>query len=73
MAIPPIYLKPDLPASLRLVEMPVVKATPQSLQRYGHLVDNPNQCKVEIVGWPAAGWRTVDTYKTSCVSASMGA
>ena len=61
MAIPPNYLNPDLPAGLRVVEMPVVEATAQSLQGYGHLVDDPNHCQVEIVRWPAAGWRSVDT------------
>ena len=40
--------------------MPVVKATAQTLQGYGLLVDDPEQCKVEIVRWPAAGWRPVD-------------
>ncbi len=40
--------------------MPVVDATPESLQGYGWLVDDPAQCKVEIVRWPAAGWRPVD-------------
>ena len=61
MAIPPNYLNPDLPAGLRVVQMPVVEATAQSLQGYGHLVDDPNHCQVEIVRWPAAGWRSVDT------------
>ena len=54
------YLKPDLPAHLRLVAMPVVDATDAALQGYGHLVDDPDLCKVEIVRWPAAGWRPVD-------------
>ncbi len=54
------YLNPDLPAGLRIVQMPVVDATPESLQGYGTLVDDPAQCKVEIVRWPAAGWRPVD-------------
>ncbi len=43
-----------------MVEMPVVDATDATLQGYGHLVDDPEKCKVEIVRWPAAGWRTVD-------------
>lgn len=54
------YLNPDLPAGLRLVTMPVVDATPESLRGYGLLVDDREQCKVEIVRWPAAGWRPVD-------------
>ena len=54
------YLKPDLPTNLRVVTMPVVDATPESLQGYGLLVDDPDQCQVEIVRWPAVGWRPVD-------------
>ena len=54
------YLKPDLPTNLRVVTMPVVDATPESLQGYGLLVDDPDQCQVEIVRWPTVGWRPVD-------------
>ncbi len=60
MAKAPNYLNPDLPTGLRIVDMPVVDATAETLQGYGRLVDDPEKCKVEIVRWPAAGWRTVD-------------
>jgi hypothetical protein len=60
MAKAPNYLNPDLPAGLRIVDMPVVDATAETLRGYGHLVDDPKDCKVEIVRWPATGWRTVD-------------
>ena len=60
MAKAPNYLNPDLPAGLRIVEMPVVEASAESLRGYGHLVDDPKDCTVEIVRWPATGWRTVD-------------
>lgn len=60
MAKAPNYLNPDLPAGLRIVDMPVVDASAASLQGYGRLVDDPKDCQVEIVRWPAAGWRTVD-------------
>ncbi len=40
--------------------MPVVAATPQSLQGYGSLLDDPHECQVEIVRWPAQGTRPVD-------------
>ncbi|MBU3738580.1 MAG: ureidoglycolate hydrolase [Rhodoferax sp.] len=40
--------------------MPVVAATPHLLQGYGRLVDDPQACAVEIVRWPAQGWRPVD-------------
>jgi hypothetical protein len=54
------YLNPQLPAGLRTVAMPVVNATPAALSGYGHLVDDPDQCRVEIVRWPAPGRRPVD-------------
>jgi hypothetical protein len=54
------YLKPDLPPGLKRVPMPVVAATPQSLQGYGALLDDPEDCQVEIVRWPAQGTRPVD-------------
>ena len=61
MATPPNYLNPDLPPGLKIVDMPVLQATPANLQGYGRLVDDPADCQVEIVRWPASGWRTVDT------------
>jgi len=61
-ATPPIdYLNPNLPAGLRSVVMPVVQATPDTLAGYGRLVDNPEDCHIEIVRWPAQGTRPVDT------------
>jgi len=40
--------------------MSVVPATPQVLEGYGVLVDDPSQCRLEIVRWPAQGTRPVD-------------
>jgi len=54
------YLHPDLPANLPTVVMPVVEATDANLAGYGRLVDDPAQCAIEIVRWPAQGWRPVD-------------
>lgn len=54
------YLNPNLPAGLARVQMPVVRATAENLAGYGFLVDDPTQCKVEIVRWPALGRRPVD-------------
>ncbi|MBX2880729.1 MAG: ureidoglycolate lyase [Granulosicoccus sp.] len=48
--------KPELP----LFEVPVIEATNQSLEGYGYLVDDPEECEIEIVTWPAQGWRPVD-------------
>ena len=54
------YLNPDLPRGLSRVTMPVVSATPASLEGYGRLVDDCARCAIEIVRWPARGWRAVD-------------
>ena len=54
------YLNPDIPADLRRVTMPVVEATPATLEGYGRLVDDPATCEIEIVRWPAQGKRPVD-------------
>ena len=54
------YLHPDLPAGLATVRMPVVAATSEALRGYGRLVDDPAECAVEIVRWPARGSRPVD-------------
>ena len=56
----PNYLNPDLPAGLKRVRLPVVDATPAALEGYGCLVDDPAQCTIEIVRWPAQGTRPVD-------------
>ena len=48
--------KPSLP----VFDLPLIEATDQSLKGYGHLVEDPDACKVEIVRWPAQGWRPVD-------------
>ena len=53
------YLNPNLPAGLPSVVMPIVEATPASLEGYGCLVDDPDY-PVEIVRWPAQGRRPVD-------------
>jgi Ureidoglycolate lyase len=54
------YMNPNLPPGLKRVTMPVVNATPQALQGYGRLVDDPAQCRIEIVRWPAQGTRPID-------------
>jgi hypothetical protein len=54
------YLNPNLPARLRRVPMPVVDATPETLAGYGTLVEDPENCQIEIVRWPALGRRPVD-------------
>ena len=56
----PDYLNPGLPPGLARVRMPVVDATPEALDGYGLLVDDPEDCEIEIVRWPAQGSRPVD-------------
>ena len=40
--------------------VPLVAATPASLGRLARLVDDPAAYPVEIVRWPAQGWRPID-------------
>lgn len=54
------YLNPQIADNLVKIEMPIVEATSASLAGYGFLVDDPEQVDVEIVRWPAQGWRPVD-------------
>jgi hypothetical protein len=54
------YLRPELPAGLNRVVMPLVDATAAALRGYGRLVDDPQSCPIEIVRWPASGTRPVD-------------
>ena len=54
------YMNPNLPHGLKRITMPVVNATPEALEGYGRLVDDPEQCRIEIVRWPAQGTRPVD-------------
>jgi hypothetical protein len=54
------FLNPNLPAGLPTVRMPLVDASDAALQGYGRLVDDPADCTVEIVRWPATGTRPVD-------------
>ena len=44
----------------RVHETPLVAATAESLAGYGRLVDDPRTYPIEIVPWPAQGWRTID-------------
>ena len=56
----PNYLDPGVPAGLAIVTAPLVVATPESLRGYGELVRERDAQRIEIVRWPAAGWRKVD-------------
>lgn len=61
MATAPNYLfATDEKPSLPLFEVPLIEATDESLEGYGCLVEDPDSFPVEIVRWPAQGWRPVD-------------
>ena len=51
----PVYDKP-----FDFHEIPVVEANSETLKGYGVLVDDFATAKIEIVRWPAQGWRPVD-------------
>jgi hypothetical protein len=57
---PADYLAPDVPGALPWHDVPLVRATAESLRGYGHLVDDPRDRPIEIVTWPKPGWRDVD-------------
>lgn len=44
----------------RIHDTPLVAATTESLIGYGRLVDDPRSFPIEIVRWPAQGWRPID-------------
>ena len=57
----PDYLNPHVPPDVTFVKVPIVTASTESLRGYGYLVEDPNDCRVEITRWPAQGWRPVDS------------
>ena len=54
------YLNPDVPLQLPWQDVPLIEATADSIKDYGCLVEDPRQFDIEIVRWPAQGWRPVD-------------
>lgn len=44
----------------RIHETPLLTASDESLAGYGRLVDEPEDFPIEIVPWPAQGWRAID-------------
>ena len=57
----PTYLfeareKPSLPT----FDVPLIEASDQSMRGFGCLVADPDSFEIEIVRWPAPGWRPVD-------------
>jgi hypothetical protein len=54
------YLAPELPADLRVHDVPLVDATDETLDGLGAIVTDPQHHPIEIVPWPVAGWRALD-------------
>ncbi len=63
MTSDPTYLfsASDKP-SLEILKVPLIYATEDSVQGYGCLVDDQAKFDIEIVTWPASGWRPVDEH-----------
>ncbi len=51
---------PQVPARCTQHEIPIVLATPESLAGYGRIERDFGTAEIEIVRWPAQGWRPVD-------------
>jgi ureidoglycolate lyase len=58
----PMERRPYSPTlgAARAVRAPVKAATPENLEAVGRLIDDPASFEIEIVRWPAQGWRPVD-------------
>lgn len=54
------YMNPDVPPSLPVHNVPLVRASAENFRDYGTIVTNPDTHDVEIVTWPQQGWRAVD-------------
>ena len=54
------YLNPDVPENLPWHEVPLIRTDADNVKGYGCLVDDPNSFDIEIVRWPAQGWRPID-------------
>ncbi|MDH3386784.1 MAG: ureidoglycolate lyase [Gammaproteobacteria bacterium] len=54
------YLSPDVPGQLPWHDVPLVIADDRSVEGFGCLVDDADGFDIEIVQWPALGWRPVD-------------
>jgi hypothetical protein len=57
---PQYIFSPAEKPELDIVDVPLVVATDLSVEGYGCLVKEPEQAEIEIVQWPASGWRPVD-------------
>jgi hypothetical protein len=53
---PERHAMPTLPVQ----DIPLVEGTPATLAGFGEVVTDPDKQRIEIVRWPAQGWRAVD-------------
>jgi len=60
LSAPVDYLAPDVPDRLPWHDVPLIVADDEAVGEYGRLIDDPDDCPIEIVQWPAQGWRPVD-------------
>lgn len=54
------YLAPDVPPRLPWHPVPLIVADAAAVEPFGSLVDDPDRFEIEIVQWPAQGWRPID-------------
>lgn len=51
---------PTQGGELDIAEIDLIEATPETLDGYGELVDDPEEHAIEICVWPQPGWRAID-------------
>jgi ureidoglycolate lyase len=57
----PRYLfDPKDKPTLAHTPIPLLEADDDTMDGFGNLVEDPDQCEIEIVRWPAQGWRPID-------------
>ena len=54
------FRNPTLKNNLKILDVPLIEATGENIKAYGKLINNKDDCKVEIVPWPTKGWRKLD-------------
>ena len=47
-------------SSSKVIEIPLIEATNETLEGYGYLVNNYKDSEIEIVTWPKQGWREIE-------------
>lgn len=60
MSAPEYMFEASSKPSLPWHEVPLIRATNDSLKGYGQLVEDPSTFDIEITRWPQQGWRPID-------------